>query len=250
MAQNPMKNQASHRADSRAGSILVMIFIFAALFGALSFAMLQGSRSGKSSLTTEQARLKAVEIIEYATGVQNAVKSMLIDGCTDTNLSFATPANASYYLNSAAPADFRCHVFYPQGGAIKYAPAPDGAQNVKLFTGNPQRDTNQYFYAGTMQFFALNAPDLSLWLLHVDKNVCAQVNTILGIDSETATITSIAVDSSRPYKGASSYQNLGLIGDTGSLMRKKMGCIESTNGVNSDSSPGVYNFYAILIERF
>ena len=103
------------------GNALFLILIAVALFAALSYAITNSGRGG-SGIDKETASLQASEILQYASEVKTAVMRLrLINGCSETNISFESAATGSLLENTADPAsDERCHIFSADGGGVSY----------------------------------------------------------------------------------------------------------------------------------
>ncbi|PZQ47859.1 MAG: hypothetical protein DI551_02535 [Micavibrio aeruginosavorus] len=180
MDQIPMKNQASPAPNAQSGSILIWILIMVGLFGALSFAMSQGSRTSASNINAEQAKLVGTEIIDYARLMRDTVKSLRVNGCKDTDISFygiISSSAASAYDNANTPVadeDYKCHVFNGKGGGINPQKPPEG------FPAGAQ-----YYVTGhtAVQGVGTAEPDLVLILKNIDVNVCTQINKTLGVQN-------------------------------------------------------------------
>lgn len=113
-----------------------MIFLGIALFGALSFFASQGLRTGASSVSKEQAKLLATEIIEYGRTVKDAVHMLRINGCSESDINFDNTIVAGYN-NLSAPSDNSCDVFDRNGGGISYKfPEKVDSAGFWMFTGN------------------------------------------------------------------------------------------------------------------
>ena len=95
---------------SERGNALLYILIAVALIAALSYVVSRGQRGNTSTLTDQQARLAAQEIIDYGNDLANAVQKLRLRGCTDTQVSFENNI-VTEYTNPNAPADKSCHVF-------------------------------------------------------------------------------------------------------------------------------------------
>lgn len=101
------------------GNVLFLILIAVALFAALSYAVTQSSKTGGDSIGKDKAKLIAAQIMQYASSIEQAiVRIMLINGCSDTTISFDNPFVG--YNNASSPADKRCHVFDANGGGVSY----------------------------------------------------------------------------------------------------------------------------------
>lgn len=187
MAQNPMKNQDSLQKTSPSirGSVLVLILVAIALFGALSFAMTQGFRGGSAQLTDQQAKLAATEIIEYGSKIRNAIKTLLINGCTEYQINFANDTyksmsenilyTQSHNLNS--PADFRCNVFHQNGAGILpfVLPAQATSPNLSGIGTKPGHSNLRY-----VAFLNVGTEmgDIFIHISYVSKDVCLAFNAL------------------------------------------------------------------------
>jgi len=109
----PMKRPSSQR-----GSAILMIFIAVALFGALAYAFMQGTRTSTTMMTSEGEKVSAADTQDYVNSVNTAVKRLKLRGCTDAQISYETPLGNN--VNTAAPADKHCHIFHMAGAGIKY----------------------------------------------------------------------------------------------------------------------------------
>lgn len=192
MAQNPMKNQAFRRHNQR-GSAIIYIFIFIALFGALIFTMSKGMRTGAGSLTDQQAKLAATEILSYADTVRGGVKKLLIDGTQLEKISFQmderkTQANApiTNYLPNPACTNDTCRLFKPTGGGVKET------HFWQYGVAAPSWPSN-YLHAGGLEFAMLDVkglgtslPEIVLKVNQVQKDICTAFNNLMGLPEAAA----------------------------------------------------------------
>lgn len=161
------------------GNALFLILIAVALFAALSYAVTQSGR-GSGSISKERTDLAVAEMFQYAATIQNAVSRMLVLGrCTDTTISFDTPAwgRNDYYL-AAAPVNNSCHVFHPDGGAVAYrtlphAAAADGA-TIYIITGVLEVD-------GLGRTTGDSTGNELLLVARVSRDACTAINRRAGI---------------------------------------------------------------------
>ena len=103
--------------NPQSGSAFLYIIIAIALLAALSVAVSRGNRGSTSTMSDQQAKLAAQEIIDYGNTVAAAVQKLRLRGCTDTQISFENSAIAGH-VNPNAPADESCHILSPSGGNI------------------------------------------------------------------------------------------------------------------------------------
>jgi len=106
---------------SQSGSAIVMLFVAVALFGALAYAFMKGSRGSTSMMTEEQSKANSSTTQGQAMIVSQAVKRLKLRGCKDAQISYETPSGAN--PNPQAPTDGRCHVYRVNGGGIQFVGA-------------------------------------------------------------------------------------------------------------------------------
>jgi hypothetical protein len=158
--------------------VLFFILIAVALFAALAFVMTQNGR-GTSTLSAEQARLTASEIVEYGSSLRPIVDRMiLMNGVLDTD----SPAGSGILFDppGAGVSPLTRELFDPTGGNAPYMTPPPNACNstcAYVFTG-------QYTVTGAGS--DLN-PELSMLLVDVPRQVCQMVNVVLGLGTTIPT---------------------------------------------------------------
>jgi hypothetical protein len=174
---------------NEAGGAIIWVFVMIGLFGALSFAVNQGSRGGAASLSEKQAELAASEILDYARNIKNAVRMLQINGCDDTEVSF-DQAFVSGYSNPNSPTDESCHVFSNNGGGLRYQspnndwldtnfniPANAGNYGVWWFSSSAQIDG-----VGTSE------AELKVSLNFLKENICLKLNDTLSISNPSGSV--------------------------------------------------------------
>ena len=168
------------RGSTERGSIFVLILVGIALFAGLSYAISRGSRSGTASLSNDQARLAAQEIISYANTVQKAVQTLRLRGCSDVQVSAENAGGAIgglvSYVNSNAPSDKSCHIFDPAGGQV-LAKAADQAWHGEGTANTMWLMNAANYHTG----LGSDAPELSIVLPNLKQPICKAINTTIGI---------------------------------------------------------------------
>lgn len=189
------------------GSVFFLIFLAIGLFAAVSYAILQGGRVGSSSLTRDQARLAAQEIIAYGDAIANAVQTLRLRGCSDTQIDFSNHQGTSKYINgtlytynASAPSDGSCDVFNMNGGKVIPKLLSSGYVNPALIPAGWHHPQSFLFVAGQVMGVGTNSPpspasDLVMYLGWVNEDVCVEINKQLGIPYTTLPLT---LDASQP----------------------------------------------------
>ena len=111
-----------HIRNIQSGNALFLILIAVALFAALSYAVTNSGRGG-AGIDKEQAEIEAAQAIQYAAQIRSTIQRLqLINGCSDTEISFETTAwddtIEAEYVNPSTRED--CKVFSPDGGAAHW----------------------------------------------------------------------------------------------------------------------------------
>lgn len=240
-----MKNQASRPHNPQSGSIFIWIFVMIALFGALSYALLQGSRGGTSTLDSDKAKLLVTEILTSAQKMQTTVQQLRINGCKDEEISFEGGAGINgNYTNPLSTTP--CKVFDVSGGALNLQkPAAELGDTLWVFVGN-----HCYEGIGSTGACSPETTELELNLVGIPDTVCIEINKISGIADPSSPLPHENYSASPPtsgifkgtYTGSSSVANriegIGLSG-------KRYGCYQDDTG----SLLGKNVFYYILIAR-
>lgn len=167
------------------GNVLIYILIAVALIAALTYTVSRGSRGNTSTLTDQQAKLAAQEIIDYGNDVATAVQKLRLRGCSDTQISFENDI-VTGYANPNAPSDNSCHVFDIAGGALSLPdpPAPFANTGVNFFDG-------KYSFIHAVEWNGVGQTcaspecvDLIMLMFPLNQSVCNQINTALGYNTD------------------------------------------------------------------
>lgn len=242
--------------DYSRGNILFLILIGVALFGALAYAVTQGSRGGgKGDISDEQADIIASQVIENAEDIASAVTRLqIVRGCGDDEFDFANDQHVLFsddspiFLenhNSNAPTNGRCSIFKPEGGGIIAKILPEGAAIKNQSVGvNKAR-------SGGVSGIVIDGVGSSqrdlVWLYpNLEESVCIKINQKLGIDNPSSVPPVDAPAGSVPaYDGT--YSGAAVIGDNASEIYGKVAfCVRLTSAAPEDHELA---FLRVLIAR-
>ncbi len=229
----------THSAYQR-GSSFFLILLGIAIFAALSFAVLQGGRVSQSSLTADQARLAAQDIIQYANTIEKAVQTLRLRGCSETEISFA--GHPSGVANPSAPTDESCHVFSLSGGKAtakrldsSYYLSLNGTSGLWKFV-----TTDDFKEIGTNGCSDTTCGELALMVMDLKSDVCLAIEKIL------VSATTVPTDANITGTGsfAGTYASTPTpVGDTDTALEGRgSACVYETVGGN-------FTFYQVLIAR-
>jgi hypothetical protein len=240
------------------GSAFWIILIAIALFGGLSFALIESGRTGASNLSTEQIRLAATEIISYGDSLSKGVQKLRLTGCSDTQFDFENAVwqrfNTSTLVFAAGhnpSAGAGCSVFGHGEGDIKPTIIP--LPSLYEWAGITSSDVD--FGHGII--LSMRIPGLGLAtreeliyrLAFVDRAVCLKINDILGITNPSnappAFTSALAASTALNRLYAGTYPDDSIMTDTsGNLTGKAAFC--ASHGV---SDPEKNSFFQVLIVR-
>jgi hypothetical protein len=173
---------------SQRGAVFFYILLAIALLAALSYAVSRGNRGGTSTMTDQQAKLAAQEIIDYGNTVANAVQKLKLRGIQDHEFDFS---NNVYKLENGTPwpavnttcASNICKLFDAEGGGIqaKYASEIAQIKNVPNLLGSSSGMGG--FRTVYIEDIGTDAADLTFDFVYINKEICIKINEILGIEN-------------------------------------------------------------------
>lgn len=174
-------------SQNQRGNVLILIFIAVALFAALSYAVSDGMRGGGSTITKEQARIGAGDILRSFQAIKEGYSYLINQGCSIDDIAFDNPATTN--LN--------CQIFHVQGAGVSFPSqlekyqvtpiaAPDTAQTGTFVLNN----------AVAIQNLGTSTAERQINLNFVNADICESVNKQLGYD-----FTSVPAADSTPTYG-------------------------------------------------
>lgn len=102
------------------GNALFLILIAVALFAALSYAITSSGRGG-GNIDRETNKIAAAQILDSANALQRAVQKLqILNGCSDTQLSFENDTVAGYTNTGDPRGDETCHIFKSDGAGLAW----------------------------------------------------------------------------------------------------------------------------------
>lgn len=210
------------------GNLFFYIFIAVALFAALSMAISQSGRGSVESLTREQARLRATDIIDYSDAIAKAVGTLRLRGTTLANLRFSESDLSIADYGDPTTGDPINMVFKPEGGGIIYR-APD--KDLVVSSGQQLMFLNKNEVDGFGDTCgAATCSDLLMVVGDIKPDVCLVINKLGGVVNRGGHIPSDSkIDLTGKFQGAMVGVPETIGNDTGSLQLsgKSFGCFES-----------------------
>ena len=111
-------NSASQR-QSQSGNVFFIILIAVGLLAAITIMISRSGSNVEQSGDVEQNRIKISQIQRYARGVEVGVQRLLLDGCSENEISFENSVDPNY-VNPGSPVDKSCHIFEPEGAGLEW----------------------------------------------------------------------------------------------------------------------------------
>lgn len=186
------------------GAAAFYIILGIVLLAGLSFAVSQGFRFSDASLSNDQTRLAAQEIIDYSTTMASAVQRLRLRGCTDTQINFESTVVGAPN-NPNAPSDDHCDVFSAAGARITPRTAKEfPAGDILIFSG--QSALNGVGRDGC----GAGCSDLYMALYLKGENgrkICSQINQILGNTALVPAPSTLYMEAYIMYAGAYGTHN-------------------------------------------
>ena len=168
--------------NSQSGNALFLILIAVVLFAALSYAVSQSGVTGGHNTGRENAKLVASEINNYIVSLKTSITRLSLRNCSQEALSFERPpfdGSDTDYVNPNSPANFTCHIFHPDGGAVNYINANDKWLDMGFASNFEYGDLA--FMVSKIRFssrlnIGTSASDLIVLVPYVSKGVCEDIN--------------------------------------------------------------------------
>lgn len=196
--------------NNEQGNVFLIILIAVVLFGALIFTFSRSGSQGTSTISKQEAKILAQEILNYARLVEGAVDRVRRNGCSENEISFQN-STLTGYTNTDAPGDNSCHIFNENGGKISLSQIPLNSLD-KSFTGQP--NYGDPIFIGNFNIVSVGTTNLDLLYLipFVSNEVCQEINNLIQLGT-----SSIPVDNfgggTNFFTGSFSTATTPLIGD-------------------------------------
>lgn len=240
------KNRATHRR-SEAGNAFYMILIAVVLFGALMYSFSRNARQGQSNLSSKQAEILAGEVIDYAQRMERAVGRLIGQGCSEQELSFATPAISAYPANPDAPVEETCHVFSAAGGNLRARAPADLLPGVSGFDIRPSGGASLENIGTWDAGDASPHQDLVVWIGPLSEDICLKINRMIGLEGAPP---SVATVDATYYGVPVSDSRFGSSRATlGTLKGRMSGCVQITGTPTAGQLAAGYHYYQVLHMR-
>lgn len=102
------------------GSAIIMLFVALALFGLITYTLLQGSRGNTNMIKGEADKAAASQAQDCANAISLGMKRLNARSCG----TLVSTASDGSNPNAGAPADGSCSLYHPNGGGVKSSCAP------------------------------------------------------------------------------------------------------------------------------
>lgn len=233
------------------GSIVVWLLVGVLLLAALSVVMMQGSRTSAVSLSQEESKVHANQLMSFGQEMKATIQRLKMRGCADTQLGFdngvwTTNAGTALMVPNHNPnATDRCKLFNIAGGGL--TPATFKNNGVTPTPGNTKSGHSTII---SMSIAGVGTPanDLVMITFYVDKQSCLAINNSMGITNPGG---DAAEDDLTGMLGwfDGTYGGTAVIGDNAPEFHgHSAGCFHYLNGGGGLESYD-YHFYQVLLAR-
>jgi len=250
--------------SSQSGNVLFMILIAMALVGALTAAVTTSNRPEGNNIDAETLVLRAAKVQRYAGELERAVRFVMSQGFSESDIRFAHPNANSEYGDLGADSDRRDQIFHRDGGGANYRSPPDDVNDGSAWE----------FYGGTHipGMGRSDRAELVAVLPYVTADFCAKINELndqSGTMQDTGTSTASGADAGdcvqagalgRFDDGQQFYSTINSMNEdaasfaedpnTSAPRPAPQGCVVCSADTNSvDSTTDEYHFYHVLLTR-
>ena len=244
-------------ANRQAGNVLIMILVAVALFAALSYAIMQGSRTSTGWVSDTALKGHIDGLFSYANSIQSAVTRLKLRGCTNEQINFKTPSGD--FTNPNSPADGRCDIFSTAGGGIQWK-TPETALLDTTKSSYTDNGYGIFFFTGRVRVMGIGSDctsascsELLFELPHLTQKACETINSMLGVVPNpdlNVSVNGHTFGSGTKFTGTYTFSSAGAtstFGDTETwLIGKDAACVYHS-GAPVAGYP--YIFYKVLIKR-
>lgn len=179
---------------SHQGNVLFIILIAVALFAALSYAVSNSFRGGTSTISSEQARVAAGDLLRSMESIKQGYQYLWVqEGCSIDEISLIQSGmsiGAEDFDASSPKSDETCDVFEPLGAGISYP------RNLSELQDTTDAGTAYgkflFWFAGYnpggtygIQDLGTSSSDHMIFLQGVQSEICVNVNKLLDYDNYT-----------------------------------------------------------------
>ena len=209
-----------------AGNVLIFILIAIFLLGGLTMLLSRGSQTTEETGSAERTNIKVSEMLRHTAGMEQAVQKLLMNGCSESQISFNSTKWGFPAQYDSLPANDKpeCYVFRSKGGNYPFKKVPEGLQT----SATP----SDYFITGFYDVLNIGSANTDLLIVvpGLTEQACAQVNRILGVQnyarmafSSTPVFTGTFPPSAGPSVVGSGGTNPTYVAG------KKAACLQSTS---------------------
>ncbi|MBX2835006.1 MAG: hypothetical protein KTR28_08560, partial [Micavibrio sp.] len=204
---------------TQSGNALWFILIGAVLLGLLTMVLSRGTSSVEQTGSFEQRTIATSQLLRYASGIEQDVQQLNMNGCSESDISFQNTSVAGYGAGTA-----NCRVFEVSGAGQSWQDIT--GESAALLGGEGLMFTDSLNVPGVGRD---DGPDLVM-LAAVSQAMCAQINTSRSI-SGTITTT---IDNVELYENGSDAfddETFNLVDDGQAIFNgQASGCFTDDNG--------------------
>jgi len=219
--------------NNQSGNMLIYILGAIALIGVLII-LVRGSSLPGGGIDNEAMTIKVTEIQQYGNELERAVRYILQDGYSESDLRFAHPNHSSAYGDITDEPTRQ--VFTREGGGATWR---DNDVDIQVI------DTNWNFNGATIiNEIGSTRNDLVAWLPNVTQDFCLSINDKIGIENpaDAPPQNSGNMDISNLFDG--NFTAAQTVSAT-EINGFSDGCLEG----NGSPAAGTYHYYRVLLAR-
>ncbi len=224
--------------------ILLAVVLIAALTAALS----RGGNVSHSSLSGQQTKIAAQEIIDYGNTVASAVQKLRLRGCAETQISFQNSTVAGYTNGT----NTSCQVFHKDGGALSWKTPPAEFLN-SAFSASAGYGTYIINGSNCVPDVGTDAagagcapPELIIMLPYIRDEIRTEINSILSAPAGLSDSNSVWIGTK--FQGV--YQDYAGFDQHAGFTGRIAGAAYIGGGSGADLAPNGSNVYfQVLLAR-
>lgn len=237
---------------AQSGNVLFLVLIAVALFGALTYAMTQSSRTTETGVGTEQANIMASEMLAFTAEANAKYQRMLISQrLKPETIEYSQSLTGT---RNAACGNNACRLFHPEGGGVINRTAPAKATRDPSSFGSQKYS----FIIGAIQDVGTSLPEILIMISNINHDVCLAINKKMGINTIP---TAIDIGSTGDYYNLNSgtWATPGVMPSATAIIGEEAGgtavrgkhafCFCDSNPCDPDITDESPRFLSVLQER-
>lgn len=173
----------------QSGNALVIILITIVLLAALAMTFSRSTEQGAGSMTKQQARISAQELLSYGQNLQEAIVRLQAKGCGENQFDLSNTAwtledGTVYFPAGHNPQSIpECSLFSSTAGRAVAVNAPSSALVYEPIVAGQTKIGSYRILRAQIPGIGSNKEDIILNLYAIKNDTCLMINQLAGVEN-------------------------------------------------------------------